>query len=372
MERRQFLAGGLAHLAGAASLLPLASGWLAPRRVRASGPIRLSSNENPLGLAESARQAVLEGLSQANRYPGPYRQAVIDALAAKHEVDPRQIVLGAGSTEILQMAVQAAGPEATVIVADPTFEDVPRYAEQIGVRVEKVPLRSDFAHDLDGMRQAASRSRGPALVYICNPNNPTGTITPTSEVDAWIQEAPESLQFVVDEAYYEYAEDPRYRSAQRWGYHRTNIIVVRTFSKIYAMAGMRLGYAIAHPATAERLARWASANNANTLALIAARASLGDKEFERRSLELNRRGREILVSCLDELELEHLPSHTNFVMHRIRGDLGVYNRRMEEHGILVGRPFPPMTGHSRVSIGLPEEMERFAETLRMFRRRGWV
>lgn len=377
MERRTFLRAGLGGVAAAGLTAPLASGLLLADRGStrwriAAEPIRLSSNENPLGLSDAAREAVIASLGEANRYPGPYRQAVIDALAAKHEVRPEQIVLGAGSTEILQMAVQARGPNATVIVADPTFEDVPRYAERIGIRVEKVPLRADYSHDLERMREVAARSSGPVLVYICNPNNPTGTVTPSSEIDAWIEEAPESIQFVVDEAYYEYAADPRYRSAQRWVYTKPNVLVVRTFSKIYAMAGMRLGYAVAHSGTAEHLARWAAANNANTLALIAARASLGDREFERKSLEVNRRGREILTKCLDELGLEHLPSHTNFVMHRINGDLPTYNRRMEEHGILVGRPFPPMVTHSRVSVGLPEEMERFAETLRMFRKRGWV
>jgi histidinol-phosphate aminotransferase len=209
-------------------------------------------------------------------------------------------------------------------------------------------------------------------VYICNPNNPTGTLTASRDLDAWIADAPERVLFAVDEAYFEFVNDPSYWSAQKWiGTHR-NVLVVRTFSKIYAMAGLRLGYAIAHPDAAERLGRYASGNNANYLALVAARASLDDQAFAQKSLETNRTAMRVAHRCLTELSLEYLPSHTNFLMHRIQGDLATYNRRMREKNIQVGRAFPPMLGHSRVSIGLPEEMEAWAEALRSFRQQGWV
>lgn len=377
MQRRAFVRAGLAAGFAGTALLPsvtrAAPVIFSPRSRRGpNSPIRLSSNENPLGLSEAARQAVIDALGEANRYPGEYRDALISALAAKHRVEPRQIVLGNGSTEILQMTVQFLGPDVTIMVADPTFEDVPRYAERIGVRVEKVPLRPDFSHDLDRMRAVAQRATGPVLVYLCNPNNPTGTITDCAEIEAWIQSAPERVQFAVDEAYYEFAQDPRFRSAQKLIAAHPNVFVVRTFSKIYAMAGMRLGYAIAHPDAAQGLARYAANTNTNQLALVAGTASLGDQAFERRSLEVNAQGRKILLHCLDELDLEHLPSHTNFMMHRIQGDLRTYNDRMRQKGLLVGRPFPPMVTYSRVSIGLPEEMETFTEALRSFRQQGWV
>jgi len=148
--------------------------------------------------------------------------------------------------------------------------------------------------------------------------------------------------------------------------------VVRTFSKIYAMAGMRLGYGIAHPQTAERVRPFLSRNNPNHLAGVAGVASLQDPELVGRSVAVNQEARSILCDCLDELGLDYLPSQTNFVMHRIHGELKDYNDRMEEAGFRVGRPFPPMLDYSRVSMGLPEDMSRFADTLRAFRQKGWI
>ncbi len=379
MERRGFLRTSFA--VAAAGLAPVAAWGLPARRMGrrsdavaslAKTPIRLSSNENPLGLSDAARRAIAEGLDQANRYPGEWRTRLIAALAAKHQVKPEQIVLGNGSTEVLQMLVQAGGPDVTVIVADPTFEDVPRYAERIGVRVEKVPLAAGYTHDLGRMKEIAERAGGPVLVYVCNPNNPTGTVTPSAEVDRWIESAPERVTFAVDEAYFEFADDPSYWSAQKWIETHPNVVVVRTFSKIYAMAGMRLGYAIAHPTGAARLERFAAGNNANQLALAAGLASLGDDGFAQKSLAVNREGKQMLAHCLEELGLEYLPSQANFMMHRIQGELTAYNARMRERGIVVGRPFPPMLTFSRVSIGLPEEMRTFTDALRSFRQQGWV
>ncbi|HEX9580792.1 MAG TPA: aminotransferase class I/II-fold pyridoxal phosphate-dependent enzyme [Gemmatimonadales bacterium] len=378
MRRRVFMKAGLAGALGV-GLSPLKgsaegiSSVFSPRGRAPNGPIRLSSNENPLGLSAAARSAIIDNLGDANRYPGSPRGPVIEALAAKHRVKPEQVVLGNGSSEVLQMATQCAGGrEVMVIVADPTFEDVPGYARDIGLRVEKVPLRPDHSHDLDRMRAVARDAIGPVLVYICNPNNPTGTLTASKELDAWIAEAPEQVLFAVDEAYYEFVSDPTYWSAEKWIATHQNVFVVRTFSKIYAMAGLRLGYAIAHPEAAKRLDHYAAGNNANYLALVAAKASLADGAFEQKSLETNRAGMRVAHRCLDELGLEYLPSHTNFLMHRIQGDLATYNRRMREKDLMVGRAFPPMLSYSRVSIGLPAEMETWAEALRSFRKEGWV
>lgn len=377
MERRQFLGTGLAlGAAGTGLLAACAPG--ATRSAAASnavrplrgGPVRLSANENPLGLSPLARRAILEDLGEGNRYPRQARLDLLDALALKHGVTPDQIQLGTGSTEILQMAVQQTPADAAIVIAEPTFEDVAKYATASGRRLVAVPLRADGAHDLERMRAAAGS--GPAMVFVCNPNNPTGTLTPCDEVEAWINAADERVTFVVDEAYFEFAQDSRYRSAAPLIASRPNLLVVRTFSKIHAMAGLRLGYALAQPATIQRLRLFSCGNNANELALVAGRVSLGDDEFHERTLASNRAARTILVSALDDLGLAHLPSHTNFVMHRIRGELTDYIARMREAGFQVGRPFPPMLDHSRVSLGLPEEMERFAEALRGFRARSWV
>jgi histidinol-phosphate aminotransferase len=374
MERRTFLRSGLAlsaaGLGGGLSLLPEAvSASVRP----ADGTLRLNSNENPLGLAPAARRAVIDNIGEANRYPRESRVKLIEALAKKDGVAPDNIVLGCGSTEVLQMSVQClAGPNAPLVLADPTFEDVPRYAQPYTYRLEKVPLGADYAHDLSRMRERAESAGGRALVYICNPNNPTGTVTPSADVDAWIESAADDVYFLVDEAYYEYCADPAYWSCLRWIADRPNVIVSRSFSKIYGMAGMRLGYGITHAETAERLRQFIGMNNANQLALAAALASLADEALVARSREANARGVAILLDTLDQLGLEYLPSQTNFVMHRINGELADYRRRMADANVSVGRPFPPMLEYNRLSIGTPEEMERFTEILRGFRDKGWI
>ncbi len=373
MQRRAFMQTSLA--AGIVGLgtttLPFNRGHTPPRH--RGDVVKLSSNENPLGLAPVARRAVIDGIPDANRYPGDKREEFTEALAQKHGVTPANIVLGAGSTEILQMAVQAgAGPHTRLIVAAPTFEDVPTYSMPETFELLSVPLDARYGHDLTRMREVAEETENPALVYICNPNHPTGTITACADLDAWISDARQNVNFLIDEAYFEYADHAAYWSSVKWINERPNVLVVRTFSKIYGMAGMRLGYGLAHEATIENLDRFKSSNSANYLALVAAQASLQDSGLIERSIEANTAGRQILYDCLDELDIEYLPSHTNFVMHRITGDLDVYIERMLEQNIKVGRPFPPMLDYNRVSIGLPEEMEWLAETLREFRKRSWI
>ena len=376
MERRTFVRTGVAAGLIGVGVEPTLSedAWALPRSRRAEGTIRLSSNENPLGLSPVARQAVIDNIPNANRYPFTVVGPLKEALAAKHGVAVENLVLGAGSSEVLQMAVQVMGQgNATFIMADPTYEDVPSYAKPWDLRVEKVPLRADYSHDLGRMREMADRVNGQVLVYICNPNNPTGTLTDCGEIDEWIGSASERMSFLVDEAYFEYAEkQPRYWTSLKWIADRPNVMVARTFSKIFAMAGMRLGYGIAHPETAAKLNGLASKNNANYLACAAALASLQDRGLVARSIESNDQARRVLHGVLGELEIPYLPSHTNFLMHVIKGQLADYRKRMEEAGFAVGRPFPPMLTYNRVSLGLPEEMERFGEVLRNFREHGWV
>ncbi len=382
MQRREFVGAGLtlgvlggsAVLTGCESMSHAKQLDPAALRARPRGvtrPIRLASNENPLGLSPAARRAVIETLGEGNRYPRQLRTDLIAALAAKHGVPADHVQLGQGSTEILKMAVHAASPDTTIVVAEPTYEDVTTYANAYGRRIVAVPLRADWSHDLERMRAAAAT--GPALVFICNPNNPTGTLTSCAEVDAWIAASDERTTFLVDEAYFEFAEEvPGYHSAQQWITTRPNVVIVRTFSKIHAMAGMRLGYALAQPATIRRLGLFACKNNVDQLALAAGLASLPDTDFHRRTVAVNRTGTTLLTQALDELGLAFLPSHANFVMHRITGELPEYIQRMRDRGINVGRPFPPLLTYSRVSIGMPEEMEAFVEELRGFRARSWV
>jgi len=376
MNRRSFLGTGTGAAAAIAApgitTLPFlrSAGHYLPG-LAPDKPIRLSSNENPLGMSDWAKRAILEGMTETNRYP---RQddALYTAIANKHAVKPENVVLGAGSTDVLRMAVQSlASPGARVVLPDPTFEHVEAYARPFIPDIVKVPLAPDHALDLDAMLAAAKAAKGPALLFICNPNNPTGTITPCDDVEAAIKAAPETFTFLVDEAYFDFVEDPVYRTLIPL-ISRANVIVSRTFSKVYGLAGLRAGYGLASPATVDRTKRVMLKNTINHFAGVAVLSSINDAAFMKRSVETNRRGRAVAQKTLADLEIEALPSHTNFVMHRIRGNLNDYIARMRDEGIQVGRAFPPMLEYNRVSIGTPEQMDVWADTLRKFRSKGWA
>lgn len=380
MRRRDFFlrAGAVSGLVAGTNAFggfgsPLAGLVGAPGRRASDGAVRLNSNENPLGISPAAKDALVEAIVLANRYPSDQQGQLVAKLAAAHEVDEGQIVIGTGSAEVLQMVVQAyAAPRARLVMADPTYEAVTNYQRTEAYELVKVPLTSDHAHDIGRMREAAESSGHPALVYLCNPNNPTATITPSAEIDAWIADAPEHVFFLSDEAYIEYVDDERMWSSLPWIAKKRNVVVVKTFSKIYGLAGLRIGYGIAHPHTAMRLMDFASRNNVNQLAIAAAGASFRDQALMEESREVNRESRQMVESTLDELGLEYMPTQANFLMHRINGDLATYRNRMADEGFLVGRDFPPMLDWNRLSFGLPGDMGRFCETLRTFRGKGWI
>ncbi len=370
MRRRSFLKSGV--MAGLA-----AWGWsegvVPAAAAPANRPLRLNANENPRGLPPASRDAVRRAIEQAGRYPFQQMDAMTAALARQHGVQNDQIVLGNGSSEVLQMAVQALRPpDGKLVLAAPTFEAAADCATALGVQTVAVPLRRDHSHDLDAMRREAESSDRGALVYLCNPNNPTGTLTPREEIEAWLDTARPDTVFLLDEAYFDYVEDPlRWSGVERAG-RQPNLVATRTFSKVFGMAGLRLGYGVAEASTAKKMRAFASDINTNSLALAAGLAALGQSRYRSESVQLNRRGKKILQEALTELDLGWIPSQTNFVMHRIAGDLDRHIERMKEAGILVGRPFPPLLDHCRVSIGLPEEMERWADQMRRFRKKGWA
>lgn len=370
MRRRTFLgsaaAAGLAAVSGLP--VPLAN---SPSDQQ---PLKLSSNENHLGLSPLARKAVEGGISSAFRYPFDVADELVSQLAEFHRIPPESILLGNGSGEILQMAMQAfanriAPPLTALVMADPTFEAMPRYAEPFFVDIQKIPLAPDFSHDLEAMKETSRQA--PSMIYICNPNNPTGTLTPSGEIERWLDQDPHSV-FLIDEAYFHYVEDSSYYSFIQQASERQNLIVARTFSKVYAMAGMRLGYSVSHSELRDKMAAYLSDANTNRLALYAGGASLKDDAFLRRSRNANQAAKRILLEKLDALGIEHLPSHTNFVMFKLKGEIEPFRERMKEAGILVGRPFPPMTGYCRVSLGLPNEMEHFVGVLEDFRDREFI
>ncbi len=380
LSRRKLLGGIgagalLAGLASPALAFRALEGDTLPFR-RDAPQLMLHYNENSLGMSplatESARLAVK---NKANRYADDAIAELRSMIAADHGVPTDQVMLGNGSTGVIRAVVTAAAQvNAAVIEPDPTFGDVQRYAKAEGMAVVTVPVGKGFVTDINAMRAKAEATPGPLLINICNPNNPTGTIVDQAALRDWITSAPPTHLFLIDEAYYDYAvnSDGYASLAADVAAGRENIVVARTFSKIYGMAGMRVGYGIAAPETAKRINPFAATYNLSAAGVAAAITSLKDKTYYGKSLASNARGKAILIDALDRLDLGYIPSHTNFLLHRIGSDLASYQRRMKENNILVGRRMTSEDGWNRLSIGTPAEMTEFVRTLDAFRNRGWV
>jgi histidinol-phosphate aminotransferase len=328
-----------------------------------SGPIRLSANENPYGPCAPALAALAGCGGAAARYPGAVRAEVRAQLARLHGVAPDQIALGCGSSEVLRMADAAfLGTGRKVVAAEPTFEAVLEYARVTRAEPVKVPLTADFRHDLPAMAAACDASAG--LVYVCNPNNPTGTIVGARELEAFLDRVPPSCIVLVDEAYHHFVEDPAYSSALDVARGRENVVVARTFSKIYGMAGMRLGYGVGSAARIAAMEERTSFDNAIESALAMALASLPDTASVTERRRLLNDTRRWLCAELDRERRRYIPSHANFVMLDVGEDVGPVGEKFRARGILVGRKFPSMPTWLRVTIGTREQMAEFVAALR--------
>lgn len=339
-------------------------------------PLWLHYNENSLGMAKSALQAAqLATQTIGNRYPDETVDQLRLQLAKHHDIAPEMIVFGNGSTEVIQGIVTlAAKLKAKVLEPTPTFGDVRRYSKAEGLEVISVPVGAGFMTDVAALQSRSKIIKGPLLINLCNPNNPTGSSVEWAVLEDWISNAPEHHLFLIDEAYFDYAQaNPKYQSALSLilkGMH--NVVITRTFSKIYGMAGMRVGYGIATTETAAKIRPFAAGYNLTAAGIAAASASLNDAEFYATSIKSNAEAKQILTSTLDELQLQYIPSDTNFVLHRINASLGEYSQRMRQNGIYVGRKMTVEDNWNRISLGTPEEMRQFTAALHAFRQRGWV
>jgi histidinol-phosphate aminotransferase len=299
----------------------------------------------------------------AARYPDADMDQVVEAIAELHKVEPDQVALGCGSGEIL-LAADAAflRPGKQVVVSEPTFEAVVVFAHSVQSEAVKVPQTGDYRHDLTAMAAACNERTG--LVYVCNPNNPTGTIVSGEKLGSFLASVPPNVTILVDEAYHHFIEDPQYTSAFQWLDRTPNLIVVRTFSKIYGLAGMRLGYGVGSKEAIGAMRQHLCWSNANVAVLQAARASLGDAEHVTRHRQLNRDTRRWLCAELQIDGRSYIPSQTNFLMIDLGRDVEPVVQQFRDHHIMVGRKFPSMPNWLRVSIGTREEMEAFLARLR--------
>ncbi|HEY2625895.1 MAG TPA: aminotransferase class I/II-fold pyridoxal phosphate-dependent enzyme [Candidatus Udaeobacter sp.] len=362
ISRRKF-AHLLAAGAAAAVVRPAISVARQPQHATGTaGSVRLSANENPYGPSAKAHEAMKNAHSTCNRYPDEANDVLIDKIAKINNVNREQVVLGDGSSEILKLCAETfTGPtQGKLIAADPTFEAILEYANANGAEVVKVPLTSSFSHDLSKMSGTA---RG-GLIYICNPNNPTASITPKNDLREFIANAPRETMILVDEAYFHYADSPDYESMIPLVKDHPNLIVARTFSKIYGMAGLRCGYCVAQPETIKRIHPFQMWDSVNIMALAAASASLGDPDQVPNGQRLNSEAKSFATSELDKMGYKTIPSQANFIMFDCKRPVVPLIQALKQRNVHVGRLFPALPNHMRLTIGKKSEMETFLAAFR--------
>ncbi|MDR2014447.1 MAG: histidinol-phosphate transaminase [Azoarcus sp.] len=327
-----------------------------------SGIVKLASNENPLGMSPKARAAAVAALEEGARYPDGNAFALKAALARKYGVDMAQLVIGNGSNDVLEIAAQAfLAPGSSTVFSQYSFAVYPLATIARGARCIQVSARN-YGHDLDAMLLAIDQST--RIIFIANPNNPTGTFLPGNEIEVFLARVPQDVLVVLDEAYTEFLPAGARYDAIAWVARFPNLLVSRTLCKAYGLAGLRLGYGVAHPEVADLMNRVRQPFNASVVAQAAAVAALEDQDFVEKSAENNRRGMAQLTTAFAEMGLEWIPSFGNFVTVRV-GDAARVDKYLLAQGIIVR----PIAGYGlpewlRVSIGLPEENARFIAALR--------
>lgn len=324
--------------------------------------VKLASNENPLGMSVHAREAATNALAGIERYPDGNGFELKAALSARFGLTPERIVLGNGSNDVLEMAARAfLGAGRSAVFSQYAFAVYPLATLAVGARCIPVPAR-DYGHDLEAMASAVEDDT--RVVFIANPNNPTGTFLPGAEVKALLERLPQHVLVVLDEAYTEYLAPAQHYDAFAWLEAHPNLLVSRTFSKAYGLAGLRVGYGVGHPEVIDLMNRVRQPFNVSSVALAAATAALGDEAFLARSAEINRRGMAQITAALTSMGLQWIPSFGNFVTFKV-GDATAVNAALLHKGVIVR----PVAGYGlsewlRVSIGLPEENARFIDALR--------
>jgi histidinol-phosphate aminotransferase len=325
----------------------------------AADPILLYRNENPYGPSEQVLAVLRESATSGNRYPRTEYDTLRNKLAALHEVKGEQIVLGCGSGEILCMAALAfLKPGKKLVQAAPTFPALGKLAQGAGVEVADVPLNKRYEHDLGVMLDRARLSAG--LVYIVNPNNPTGTITPRKEIEAFIRKLPSDVAVLIDEAYHHFvAPGGVYESFLDRPIGDPRVIVSRTFSKIYGLAGMRIGYAVATPEIAKRLVAGFPSWSVSIVSARAASAALDDVDYVRLGFKRNTDDRQEFMNQVNARMLRAIDSQANFVMLNPMRPSDEVIEHLRKNNILVCPKYPVLDKYIRVSLGTPGEMQAF-------------
>ena len=327
----------------------------------ATEPLRLSRNESPYGLSPAAAEALRNAIDpKSSRYPIEEPKALEEAIAKRFGVEKENVLLGCGSIEILRMATETfCNASRPAVVAEPTFEAVVATCPFVHARSLKISLTADYKHDLPRMLRAG---HGAGLIFFCNPSNPAGTLIEKEQVERFVRRLPRGAVLLSDEAYAEYVDRPDYESCLRFVKEGLPVVVSRTFSKIYGMAGLRVGYAIARKDLIKRMAKRRLANNPNQLATAAALGALrNDGEFLSHARKLNSEVRDYVCRELTAMGLKYIPSETNFVMIGTGQPAKPLIEELKKRNVIVGRLFPSLPEHVRVSFGTMAEMRSFVK-----------
>lgn len=323
---------------------------------------KLNSNENPFGPSKKVRQAITKSFDVACRYPSMVFRPLLEQIAETEGVTTDHIVITGGSTEGLKATGVTYGIDGgEIIAADPTFQAMLRYAENFGAYVHRVPVDEYMGHDLDAMANRINTKT--RLIFLCNPNNPTGTLLDKNKLRDFCSSVSKKTMVFSDEAYYDFITEPDYPSMVELVKEGMNVIVSKTFSKVYGLAGMRIGYLVARPDIAKRL-RGNIMAMTNVLAIEAAKEALKDDEFYKFSLIKNTEAKNSIYKTLDDLNLEYVKSHTNFVFFKTGRPISEMIDDMKKENVLIGRPFPPFYEWIRISTGTMDNMKSFDHALK--------
>jgi histidinol-phosphate aminotransferase len=320
---------------------------------------KLANNENPYGPSETVLKAMNDVWKYSNRYGYP-DPGIRQIIAEHHGVKPENVLISAGSGEILKVVDTTYLPAHKYFVGpDPTYDSMYNYVTQSKGQALKIPLRKDYTTDIEGMIRATKiHARDVGLVYLCNPNNPTGNIVPKNEVKKLLDNVPEEIPVFIDEAYHHFVDNPNYESSIKYILEGRRVIIARTFSKIAALAGMRLGFAIASPDMIAEM-QPQMIGSISSLVKYGGVAALKDTATEQKVKMLNKQLRDRTTAELTAYGYEVIPSDANFFMVNMKTDIAPLGAKFQEKGVLVGRKFPPMDNFMRVSVGSDEEMKRF-------------
>ncbi len=365
LTRREFALGLGAAVAVTGA--PAAFGWGAEEQTAApakrAGLIRLNFNENPYGPGAKVAAAMTRSESEAMRYPDEAYSELQKEIAALHKIAPERVIIGFGSTEILRAADMAfLGGDKNVVAAAPTFEAVLDYARVMRAPAVRVPLTLDARHDLPVMAAQCTSKTG--VVYVCNPNNPTGTIVTRKEMQQFFDQVPKTTMILMDEAYHHFVDSPNYASATEWLDKLPNLVVARTFSKVYGLAGMRIGYGIGDKDVIAGMREQLLQDNNSSAGIAAARVALLDQAHVAECRSRINGSRAWLTKQLKGLGCKVTDSQANFLMVDMGSDVGPIIPEFRKRGILVGRKFPSMATWLRVTIGTQDETVAFMKAFR--------